>query len=631
MNRLVTILLALAIVSPPARAGALAVVSTEWGFGGKVVPGRIAILSVELANPSPAPFEGALTLYKGTGLGAHVDAPLVEPCFLSPGASRWVQFYPYVRREDEQWWLEWGPGPKDRSRLPGPKLGPPARVVLYDADDPLGRSAKARYPLFPENLFPPTVAATDGLHSVLLDHAPRWEPVRREAFLDWLRRGGEVHVVQDRAGRHPVFPGELGVLNAPSPQPSPRGRGGEAPSPQPSPQGRGGEAPSPQPSPQGRGGRHHVGGGLVVRHGMPCRDVTDDTFRVNRCPAPKMSEEYTGYRLHDLEEPLFQALRNVTRPRHAWGLIYLTVIAYIMVLGPANLVFSRKRRDYRLSLLFFFLSVAGAAGLLYFLGRRGHDETTAVHSLAFARQIGPDTYDVTQWVNAFVTSGATYDITHDAPHNLYSGCTDHERVPGYIANGKDGLFKVEIPLFSHRPFLHRAKLKGHHIKLSVVTWRGESQLDELVLAPEPGFPEQILEGWALYRDAWYALSLRDGQLHSMGHRADTESFFPESAFQFPAEQWPRRMRYGRYGEEEEDLPPERLFARFPRALIAREVGGTGRFYNDISRRPSERDHLQVFLFTRAPQGFEIKSRRLGRRLGFVLYRIDLFRPEVGDR
>ncbi|MBM4036499.1 MAG: hypothetical protein FJ291_32585, partial [Planctomycetes bacterium] len=77
--------------------------------------------------------------------------------------------------------------------------------------------------------------------------------------------GGRVRVPLDLSPgeRSPASGGRVRVPSvacvveqAPSPQPSPQGRGGgEAPSPQPSPQGRGGgEAPSPQPSPQGRGG-----------------------------------------------------------------------------------------------------------------------------------------------------------------------------------------------------------------------------------------------------------------------------------------------------------------------------------------------------------------------------------------
>ena len=40
---------------------------------------------------------------------------------------------------------------------------------------------------FPEDLFPLTGAALSGLGTVVLDHVPRWEPAKRQAFLDWLR------------------------------------------------------------------------------------------------------------------------------------------------------------------------------------------------------------------------------------------------------------------------------------------------------------------------------------------------------------------------------------------------------------------------------------------------------------
>ena len=462
MVRVATLILAAAILGvAPACAAALEVSQSQWGFDGKVVPGRIAILSVEVGNPSAAPFDGVLRLHKETGLGGRVDAPLVEPCFLSPGAARWVQFYPYVRDEHEAWVLEWGLGAKERHLLPGIEVGPPARVVLHDPDDPLASGRGVRFRPFRENLFPPTVAATDGLHSVLLDRVPRWEPVRRQAFLDWLRRGGEVHVLRTPSGRHPVFPDELAVLSSPLE-------------------------------------RHRVGAGLVLHHAMGRAEASDAALAARGCPPCQLvaPPDYAPSRIGDIEEPLFRALSDMTRPRHAWGFIYLTVVAYIVVLGPLNLLFGRKRRNYRHTLLFFLLTVAGAGVLLYFLGRRGHDEATAVNSLACARQIDADTYDVTQWVNVFVTRGATYRITHDAPHNLYSGCQDREAIRGLIANGKDGVFQVDIPLFSHRPFLHRAKLKGDHIKLDVVRWSVGERLEELVLAAEPGFPQRAAEVWA---------------------------------------------------------------------------------------------------------------------------------------
>ncbi len=153
------------LLAAAASASALDVTAVLWGFDGKVMPGRINLVSVELSNQSPAPFDGELRLYKDNGVGDRVDAPLIEPCFLSPGAQRWVQFYPYVRSEREAWFLAWGPGADNRRELG--KLGalskltfgPPARVVLYDPESPTARGGDANIKHFPDHLFPTTVAA----------------------------------------------------------------------------------------------------------------------------------------------------------------------------------------------------------------------------------------------------------------------------------------------------------------------------------------------------------------------------------------------------------------------------------------------------------------------------------------
>ncbi|MBM4041080.1 MAG: hypothetical protein FJ290_21480 [Planctomycetes bacterium] len=595
MRRIATV--ACVLLAASARAATLKVGTVYWGFNGTVVPGRINLLSVELANPSPVPFDGELRLYKDSGVGGRVDASLVEPCFLSPDGHRWVQFYPYVRGEHEAWLLEWGPGADDRCELGKLgalgklTLGPPARVALYDPGAATGMSGDPSIKHFPDHLFPVTVAATDGLHSVVLSHAPRWEPVRQQAFLDWLRRGGELHIVQGDGGRYPTFSDELAVLNSPRE-------------------------------------RQHVGGGLVLRHAVRPRDVTNDFLDKAGCPPCEFAPEPNYSGMNDLEQPLLRALSGITRPKHAWGLIYLTALAYIVVLGPLNYVFGRKRRNYRLTVLFFLGSVAAAAFVMHVLGRRGFGEAAAVHSLACARQIDADTYDVTQWANVFVTRGAEYRIAHAAPHNLYSGCSDHEAIRGVIMNGRDGAFVVDIPLYSHRPFLHRAKLTGDHIQLKVVAWRGTKQLEELVLALEAGFPEALHDMWALHGGLWYRLARQGSELRAATPGRQMEHFFPDQLPDDLAPPWQRGWRYGQDSDDDE-VPPERVLARYRHVLAAREVGGSRFFLREFARRPPDDEHAQVFLFARAPQGFAVQGGRFGRQVGFVLYCVDVFRPGDG--
>jgi len=566
-------------------AATLDVVERRWGFDGRVVPERINVLSVEVANVSGEPFDGVLKLHRADAVGLSRGAPLLEPCFLAPGQTKWVQFFPYARRPKELWTLEWGWGTEDRRAIQGPVLGPPARVILHDPLDPL--LSRAHFPVLPDGLFPTAVSATDGLDSLLIDHVPRWAPAQKEAFLDWLRRGGQVHVLHDRSGRYPTFAGDLAVLNAPTE-------------------------------------RFRVGAGLVVRHPLPRDEVSEPTLAQKGFPCTELRENQAAA-LYDFEEALFGNLSEMTRPRHNWALIYLTTAVYIVLIGPVNYLFGRRRRDYRLTLLFFFATVAGCAYLLGLIGRRGHGEATAVHSLAYARPIDADHYDATQWVNAFVIRGATYDITHDSPHNFYSTCQEFEAVRGSILNGRDGMFRVDIPLYSARAFLHRGKLAGHHLALRVAGWSGDERLEGLVLDYEPGFPVDAEDMWALHRDTFYRLAIDGGRIHARMHgRLSVDAFLPESELTGLSSRYVR----GPFGDDESgEVPPEKVFRRLRRLLIGRAVGGTEGFAQSFTRPPPAKDRVQVFIFARSPDTFRVKGEQFGKRMGYVLYHIDLFKPE----
>ena len=75
-----------------APVSALEVQQVKWGFDGQVVPARFNLLSVLVANPSAAPFDGTVNLYKGRGLEERVGAVYRSPCYLSPLTTRWLQF-----------------------------------------------------------------------------------------------------------------------------------------------------------------------------------------------------------------------------------------------------------------------------------------------------------------------------------------------------------------------------------------------------------------------------------------------------------------------------------------------------------------------------------------------------------
>ena len=432
-------------------ASALEVQQVQWGFDGQVVPGRFNLFSVLLANSSAEPFDGTVRCYKSRGLDERVGAVYESACYLSPQTTRWLQFYVYIDALHDPWRLTWGRGPGAAQDIPAPKWGPPAQVLLSDAQTTL-----SAFKQFPEELFPPTEAATSGLNSLLLDHAPHWEPAKRQAFLDWLQAGGKVHLLMGADGRYPVFSEELGVLNT--------------------------SAESAR-----------AGAGLIVRHAATARDIRKQDVQDEEVPQRqfKPGEAASPAQTADL---FFNALARLSRRRYSWPGIYLLAILYVALVGPVNLRAARKLADYRLRIVLLLATIAGFTFLFNLIGRRGQGERSVIHSLSYARAIDGRAYDVMQWVNVFAAQGSHYTITHAAPHNLYATGQDYEPINGLIESGKDGRFVVDLPMYSRRAFLHEAKMEGADIPVKIVKWDGAGALEQLVVTVGPDF-NTAASGW----------------------------------------------------------------------------------------------------------------------------------------
>ena len=144
------IVMAIILLASATCLSAVEIRAVQWGFDGKVLPEHINVLSVLIANPGAAPIDDRLIL-RGTG-----GAPYFSACVLAPGASRWVQFYPWIGPHQDGFELQLG---RQVMPLPEPSFGPPAVVLLIEE-----RSLSSAKALkgFPEEIFPTTVAATDG-------------------------------------------------------------------------------------------------------------------------------------------------------------------------------------------------------------------------------------------------------------------------------------------------------------------------------------------------------------------------------------------------------------------------------------------------------------------------------------
>ncbi len=568
--RLLPIFFLWLITASPAWA-ALEIGKPLWGFGGTAVKGVFNPLSVEIHNAGGKAFDGEIALTGGA-------VPVVQPVFLAPGGTRVVQFFPLIEDGYGKWTLQWKDDRENDVELGDFKVGAPAMLILADLSGPAMRGVKMR--VFPEELFPPTVSATGGLAAVVLDHAPRWDAVRRGAFLDWVQAGGTVHLVRGVSDELPQFTEELAVLNTAAERTS-------------------------------------VGAGLVVQHAAHLAEVSEDWLKAKGFPAPEVHTDGTGGML-DFDGSLFGKLSAVTRPNIAWGLIYGFTAIYIVLVGP---VFYRlRKRDYRVLLGGFLLTVAGFAWIFTVVGRRGYGEKQIYHSVAIARSLGGARWAVNEWVHAFATSGDTYRFQHPGGSQLYAVPSKEETVRGKITAGKDGHFDADIPLFSSRPFLHSGVLTGDDCSVEVMAWEmssnGISGLKRLTLKPGAGFPKKPIRIIAENMKGFYEVELKqDVWTASEASLLPLDKLFPEN-----------QNNYGwTYGYGNPDTSKQQLYELAP-TLIARAENLPVISQTYISRQAPDADHLRLFIYAEAPAGFRLAGDQFQSGIGYVLYVQDIAKP-----
>ncbi len=590
MSRLrVLPLLFLALIAG-ASAHALEVKEKRWGFDGRVRAGRFNILSVLVANPDARAFDGQFFLEDRRGLEKSVGAPVVQPVYLAAGARRWVQFHVFINQPGGEWDLRWGRGPRDREKIDGAQFAAPARVLLIDPDAPFATTGGLR--AFPDDLFPTTVAATDALDAVALDHAPRWEAARREAFLDWLRAGGTVHVLHGADGQFPNFPEPLAALNA-------------------------------------NAARTRFGTGLIVRHDA-ARAQVNEQFLTNQGFPPWELRPNAKVLIYDLEAQLLQKLASLTKPKIAWWLIYVLTAGYVAVIGPVHYRWS-KRLPWLRSIALLIAIVAGFGGAFAFAGRRGSNETQQIRALAIAHSLGDGRHDVTQWISAFATKGADYRLSHAGPANLYSTAMGFDSVNGTIVNGREGHFEVDIPIFSTRPFVHRGVLRGDRTEVTVGSWQTDEtqHLTDIALIPLEGFPPKIVHAWVQHRSIFYDLKKVGDRWVLDGAGSSATNFFQDRYFnEITNEASSETMRDAAWLNGSGPLLIARALGTIEGLpnVLARPLGTIESLSKLITSPPLPVDQLQLFLYTDLPAGFRVQDPRFGSQTGRVLYVQDVFKP-----
>jgi len=590
------------------RAEAIDIEQVEWGFDGQVVAHRFNVLSVLVGNPNPEVFEGVLELHKSIAGAGRVGAILVESVYLAPYSSRWVQFYPYTSNAYEEYTLFWGGGAEQRYGLPKPRVGEPARILLDDPDNLLARGGLLKK--LPDNLFPANSTATDSLQAVFIDHVPRWEGARRTSFLEWLRRGGFVHVLRGADGEYPRFSDDMAVLNSPLQ-------------------------------------RRRIGGGYVIRHNIGRNDV-DQNFlkravelerRSTRTPGDELDEvaqvkrpfasgaatitEGYFYGISESDWTILGHLKSMSNPDHNWPAIYGLSLIYSLIIFPGCYLLGRRRIDYRLVFGAMLLAVAVFSLMIGLVGRRGYGEATSVHSVAIARPLDKNVCDVTAWSAPFATTGGDYEIVHNGEGRLYSTAQTREAVNRFIDNGAEAVFLADIPPFSSRPFTLRARVECPVPELNVTNWQPGRILRQLAFTTGDGFPDDVNTVHALYRNRIYTLEAIGNEWKLAPKSQPLAVFlqYDETAMQYGASTNP--FAFDPFASD--DQAPDKRYDALIKPLIARGLGLQDG--DSVQKFELLDDRVRVFVYGALPEELYLKNDRFTRQRGRVLYSIDLFGPE----
>jgi hypothetical protein len=570
-----------AVLAVPAAA--LEVEEVRWGFDGLAVPERMNLLSVLVSNPKGDPFDRVVTLHRDDGIGRRVGERFGAACYVAPFKSRWLQFYPYVSGEGEPWVLSFAP--LDTHKLKAPRLGPPAIIRLADTTSTASGTSGVRS--FPAELFPSTVCATDGLYATVLDHAPRWEPARRQALKDWLVRGGVLHLCTGEDGKRPEFGAGLEELNDSR-------------------------------------NRFRVGAGLVTRHSGPASLLAAEAIADAgvRRPELRPGGGY-GWRFEDVA---LQSLGQLVRPDHNWGLIFLLLLGYMASVALINYLIARKWRGFAAPAAFFAASVIVFSAATGYVGRRGYGEQAAIHTFSYARSMGGTAWDVTQWTNVFVTRGAEYTLTHPGDHNLYATCSRHEAVPALSLSGLGGMLRADIPLYSSRAFLHRGRMDGPDLGLTVTQWGGGERPDELEV--NVAGPVRAAAAWVVHRDQISRMVVEGDTLRLQRRRWSSLDTLADSV--------PNDFglyRGGAYGGpvwHGGSKTATRLFEDLSHLFLAHWAGVADDAQHRLARHARQDDRVRVLIRADAPADFALIGKRLGKEKGCVIYEADLFKPESSD-
>jgi len=559
-------------------AAQLQLVDVEWGFDDAVTPGGFNPVVLHVQNVSGRPIEAVLTLQRSMGAGSEIGAAIVKPVYLMPGQVRAAPFVVYISEYDSQWRLSWGRRPSQRTDVPrySQKTGP-VTVLLQRDDSPARRGL--RLPMVRASRFPATLAATDGLAMVLLAEDPGLDLTRAEALVDFVKAGGTVALVRGPADRYPTFNGRLRELSSPLDV-------------------------------------HPLGRGHVVKLDATIADLSN-AAKVDQLNLGNLT---TNPNHSDQTAVIREAFGDLVAVDHNWILIYLVAIGFVLLIGPVHWLTTLRRLDWRLSLGLLLGVVAVTTLVFDLVGRRGVGESTVVHSIGIAKQMEPGVYDVTQHLHLFVAAGGQYPITHASNRNVYSAGQVWEKVPAMIRDGRPGMMQIDIPLYSARGLMHRAKMEGPAFEAKAVAMPEDEGF--LKIAVPDDLPTPILKAWAV----------RDGEHHELQQR---EGLWVADMRSGPANvadgQAAQAMTYNTWGHPRDNRPievrREEKIEQLGKQLLGQLVNRDAVMRRNPWLGATENGRLHLRLLAPAPDAMKLPTDLYPQQHSYLLYDLRVATPE----
>ncbi len=551
------------LLSTPLMAEILVQGTPRWGFDGKARVGQFNLISIEVANDSDQPWEGNFEFSASQGFGS-AGIPVIQPSMFIEGyGTRELQFIVYIPQLTE-FRLSWGRQSGQSYQIDEPVIVEGNAITQLVGDLEFGPRLK-EVGSFEETSFPNSAAGLEGLGAVLLDHVPRFNDAQKQAFIDWLRTGGEVHIYHETAGTFPEFPQRMSELNTPVDE-------------------------------------SQVGSGRVIRHAT--------TLQQSQEKYPKVQASNQSYPEWQLTGGLFSLLKEMTQPDHNWPLIYFMAILYLLLLFPGCWLLGRKRGDYRVT----YGAIMGVVVLFsmgfHTVGSRGYGEKTMVNSFALAKLAGNGRLIVTQWSNMFITKGGVYEVKHAEEGLIYSTGQTIERVPGNVLNRPAGRMITDIPSFSGRTILHTGVLKTSSIDPEVQEIKIENNsLQSLkVKLPESLDTTKCFQAFALYGNNLYGCNLYPGLLTSSGYPTPLMSLEPS--------QW---QVYEYWGSQ--NYTVEQYYEKAFMPIIAYDLGLKSDAQNNEFTFTNHK--IRIYIYADMPKEFFAPTDISTQQVGRVVYTFDI--------